>query len=388
MSKRKVYVLGAGFSKNFGLPLADELLALLVKESNNGYFVNRINVACRNFYPSFRDAFANYPNVEDFYNYYYSLMNYYSLWSSGPNKFVRNFVPEFVFEVSKYIDRKAKNICNNKEFYIEKFCKGLNLSDIIITFNWDNILEKYLEKYRIPYSFQLLPDLKKVTLLKLHGSIDWIKVDKSIKNSKSYKPVVYFEEKGKKEFILKKLHNDPIEQIKSDGEQPYIIPPLAYKDELVKPLGALWGQAYTALRDSKHKVYIGYSLPREDTLARVLISSYRIFAAIDQDEFLQDEKVTVINPDEKMEVHYKKYCTNNIIFWNVSYSRFVDVAIEKQNLLAKLLPYKNILLECSNKFIQEIVKRIFDKRTYPIDLLEKKRIKEYLKENYQIEMDI
>jgi hypothetical protein len=72
----------------------------------------------------------------------------------------------------------------------------------------------------------------------------------------------------------------------------------------------------------------------------------------------------------------------------VTYKQFVDVAIEKHSLLTKLQSYKDVLLKCPDKFIQEVAERVFDARTYPIDSLEKKRIKEYLKEFHQVEIDI
>ena len=172
MSIRTIYIVGAGFSKTFGLPLADEFLSNLIEESENDDFKHRVNTTCRDFFPNFNDIFGNYPNVEDFYNYNYSLLNYYSLWGNGANKFVKDFVPEFIFEVSKFLDNKIYSIDSKKEFYIEQFCLMLSPGDVIVSFNWDNIIERYLEKYKKPYTFHLSSDLQQINLLKLHGSID------------------------------------------------------------------------------------------------------------------------------------------------------------------------------------------------------------------------
>ena len=110
MTDRTVYVLGAGFSKTFGLPLANEFLQMLVKEHDNENFIHRINTVCRNFYPNFRTGLENYPNIEDFYNYHRSLANYYSFLGVPLFNYIKDFAPEFNIEIARYLENKIKVI--------------------------------------------------------------------------------------------------------------------------------------------------------------------------------------------------------------------------------------------------------------------------------------
>ena len=206
----------------------------------------------------------------------------------------------------------------------------------------------------------------------------------------SYKGILTYEENGTKKFVVRCLDKDFLGIIKSKELIPYIIPPLAYKDDIVKPLGALWGHAYNALCNFKSKFYIGYSLPNTDVLARVLFSSYRYFANLDRnDDLLKHEVVKVINPDVSMEAHYRQCCCAKFAFWNTSFENFVDVINENKELKKKLSPYAELLLKYgSDKFIQSVAKRIFDHDVYRINSLEKKRLKEYLEEFYNVKLEI
>jgi len=386
---RKVYILGAGFSKAFDLPVANELLKQLVKDCDNILFVHKVNSTCTNFFPSFRDAFANYPNVEDFFNYYYSLVNYYSLFGPGPNDYVVSFISEFLFEVSKFLSKRIQSIDNKKENYLQYFLKGLNPGDVIITFNWDNLIETFLDKYRIPYSFNFSPSSQKILLLKLHGSIDWIRTKRSSEQLLSFSKLYDYKDKGENWGVYREPGVRHYEVIKELKESPFFIPPIAYKDESIKPLASLWEQAYNILRVYKNKIYIGYSLPKEDTMARVLFSTYRPFALMDEDKTILEEKIIVINPDEDVERHFKKYCADSFDFWQLTFERFADVDKENKMLKMELSPYKDALIRAEDdKFVQQAAFRVFDKGLYLIDALEKLRIKEYIKENFNVEIDI
>ena len=389
LDNRKVYILGAGFSKAFNLPTANELLKQLVEDCDNIGFVHQINTTCTNFFPSFRDAFANYPNVEDFFNYYYSLVNYYSLFGSGPNDYVVSFIPEFLFEVSKFLTKRILSVDSKKEVYIQYFLRGLNPRDVIITFNWDNLIETFLDKYRIPYSFNYSPNSQEILLLKLHGSIDWVKTKKSSGQLLSFLKLYDYKEKGEDWGVYREPSVRHYEVIKEAKEIPFFIPPIAYKDESIKPLASLWEQAYNILRVYKNKIYIGYSLPKEDTLARVFFSTYRPFAIMEEDNTVLNETIIVVNPDEDVEKHFKKYCANNFDFWQLTFERFADVDKEKKMLEIQLASYKDALLAAEdNKFVQQVAVKVFDKGLYLIDALERLRIKEYIKEKFNIEIKI
>jgi hypothetical protein len=388
MNDRKIYILGAGFSKTFGLPLASEFLLRLSEESENKMFIHRIDSTCRQFYPTFVSACKNYPNIEDFFNYNYSLTNYVRLWGDYSNKYVDNFISEFVFEIADYLNKKSRSLNSTHEYYLDKFCSKVNPGDVIITFNWDTILERFLEKKKKKISFLFVENSEDITILKLHGSIDWVKT-MGIYSPDCKKLLVvkdYKEEESTN--ILRYDEDDFLSKMRIDKFEPYIIPPLAYKDEMVKPLGHIWGSAYSALCKIKTKVFVGYSFPQEDTLARILFSSYQSFSEDNMEKFMEEEIKIVINPDDKAEFYYKKYCGGQLTFWNTTFSTFVDSINHQTTLKLKLSEYSKILLSSTNQFIKDVASRIFSNELHAINLLEKKRIREYLSDNYDIDIDI
>lgn len=387
MNDRKVYILGAGFSKSFGLPLASEFLLNLSEESENEMFIRRIDSTCRLFYPTFVAACKNYPNIEDFFNYNYSLINYLKLWRDYSNNYADSFVSEFVFEIAEYLNKKSHSLTTSHEYYLNKFCSMINPGDVIITFNWDTILERFLEKQNKRISFFFMENSENITILKLHGSIDWVKTMGAYSPDCNRLLVVKGYKEEESTNILRYDENSFLAEMRKNKFEPYIIPPLAYKDEMVKPLGYIWGSAYSALCKIKSKVFIGYSFPQEDTLARILFSSYPTFSEESTQKFMEEEIKVVINPDDKAEFYYKKYCGGRIRFLNTTFSTFIDSIDHQSTLRLKLSEYRDILLSSTDQFIKNVSSRIFSKELHAINLLEKNRIKEYLSKNYNINID-
>lgn len=88
--------------------------------------------------------------------------------------------------IGKILSRHMTSIDKVPELYLE-FARRLDISDTVFTFNYDTLLERALEAVGKPY--RLVPirfksvnadgsgtidsDTKEVTILKVHGSIDW-----------------------------------------------------------------------------------------------------------------------------------------------------------------------------------------------------------------------
>ena len=383
-SNKCAYILGAGFSKTFGLPLANEFIPHLIKDCSNDFFIYRINEVCNMFYPRFRAVYGNYPNIEDFLNYYHSLMNYFSLVSEGPNKYMSELYPKnFILEISRFLRKKVNQIPPSSEKYIQYFFKCLNPGDVIITFNWDNLIEKYFEKYEVEYTYNFHPDNQAITLIKLHGSIDWVLTDDELNNDLF---MAISEDEPK---IYRCKNDDFIELFENEGIEPFLIPPLTYKDEFLKPLRSIWISAYNVLRGYNNKFFIGYSLPKEDMMARILFSSYHCFAAMDEDDSLVYENIIVLNPDEQIDNHFRRfYCNRNIEFRYTTLDQLIDGIVSSNELKVKLLPYKEFLLRNSDAYVRSIAVEIFEDNVKYISSFEKYRIKDFLKQIHNIELDL
>ncbi len=56
--------------------------------------------------------------------------------------------------------------------YYLRFARDLTPNDVVVTFNWDVLLEKVLRHVGTEYSYTGEAD--KILILKLHGSLNWI----------------------------------------------------------------------------------------------------------------------------------------------------------------------------------------------------------------------
>lgn len=185
-----VYILGAGFSKPAGLPLAPELWeevrhrglrlsgrAEQFREDLEEYIDYRQR--CDGTTLAVEEA-----NLEDFMTFldveFHLGLRGKDTWSSQGNE-AQVVVKTLIGEV--LTERMPAKI---PDLYL-KFARILRPDDYVLTFNYDTLLERALEETGVP--FRLFPDRLKpnphgggmlvdtskeeVIVLKLHGSIDW-----------------------------------------------------------------------------------------------------------------------------------------------------------------------------------------------------------------------
>ena len=189
MKTFRLIVLGAGFSKPAGLPLAVELFREVRKrvryllgadntlERDLEYYVNYLHNT-EGFSGSADDV-----NIERFLSYL-DIEHYLELEGSDTWSDEGNPTQLLVRHTIGYIllDRTPAKI---PELY-KHFASKLNPSDWILTFNYDTLLEQTLESIGKP--FRLYPNRfseirfssatvdnskDEVVILKMHGSIDW-----------------------------------------------------------------------------------------------------------------------------------------------------------------------------------------------------------------------
>lgn len=156
------------------------------------------------------------------------------------------------------------------------FCNYLKQTDspTIISTNWDVLTEEYLQKQNIKYGLCLKndyyrigkqtkpPKRDQVSLIKLHGSINWFRclncgTINIVENSESGKYL--FDDKSTEE----------CRSCKSKREngfllQSQIITPTMMKSFSGQLYSNLWSAARESLRNANHVYFIGYSLPNAD----------------------------------------------------------------------------------------------------------------------------
>jgi hypothetical protein len=189
----RLIILGAGFSRPAGLPLAADLWKKIREKGARFPSDSRADKFNEDLgdYIKFRldaDGKAVTPETVDFEDFmrFLDVEHYLGLrggdtWSEDGNE--GTVVTKFL--IGSILASYVNTLTNVPDLYLE-FAKRLDLNDTVITFNYDTLLERALEAVGKPY--RLFPTRYKsvgefsstvdngrdeVVILKVHGSIDW-----------------------------------------------------------------------------------------------------------------------------------------------------------------------------------------------------------------------
>lgn len=303
-----IFILGAGFSKPAGMPLGDEFFELILKEAKKTIlyknilkrdierfleYYNKINCS---------SITENEINFEEFISYldieHYLALKGKNTWTIEVNRsqlVIRNLIAKILYQKMSLMKKSDYDLYNT-------FAENLDPGDIIITFNYDTIIERCLERknklYRlfldrfssVSHDGGIIDDSKKeVILLKMHGSIDWFDIEKYDTSYDYYKQNDYFQLpkhaifSNQHTFMPMKIINGPyfkdsllnriyrvnnlkkyFEQRNFVTESPLILSPSFNKIVYLNPLKEFWYSFYSAGSLNQKVVIIGFSLPEHD----------------------------------------------------------------------------------------------------------------------------
>jgi hypothetical protein len=313
-----IYILGAGFSKPAGLPLAKELWKAVLERGlklsgRSMFFRNDLiefieyKEKCDGKRLEFEDVdpeeFLGFLDIEHFLGLRGS-----DTWSRQGNEaqiVVKTLIGEILTKATPSIDRVP-------EEYL-KFARLLKPNDIVLTFNYDVLLERALESTGTPY--RVFPqryitdpevpgrlwvdDRDEVVVMKMHGSIDWF--DGSIYKELEEDRVRRGVPKGSEDFLFgepnkfevypliegPRHEDDPLAQIYKVrlidrlyaheimfSYTPEILNPSSMKILYSKMYRDFWYSLGRAGVFNFRLAIVGYSLPKQDEYARQVI--YRI----------------------------------------------------------------------------------------------------------------
>lgn len=172
--KCRTFILGAGFSAAAGVPLTAELLTKAMKRFEcecNGIFQRVDNYAreCFQVKDSERVDYAavGFSELCTFLEYI-ELREYGGgeRWSDNGSKEKINLR----YYLAKTLMEMTPEGNDIPPLYIE-FAKELHDKDIVLSFNWDPLLERALEHVGKEHTYRF--EEKKIKLCKLHGSVNW-----------------------------------------------------------------------------------------------------------------------------------------------------------------------------------------------------------------------
>ncbi|MBU2850581.1 SIR2 family protein [Acidithiobacillus ferrivorans] len=330
-----VYVLGAGFSKDAGLPLLTTFLASMREARASGQLNSLENDAI--------DALLEYrlhaslaasrvpinpDNIEDLLSLV--LATPVSVTTDSQRNIARELPiaigatlsyrqklyfqksPTRIVQTNTEPDHERWLIPQHQvgdiqrqvplyDLYVALMCGYFNKTtaqkDTIITFNYDTLIEDALTRMKVPYNYgyssaNLINHGKcqaglsghltlfdaptdSIPLLKLHGSINW--ADGEPDSSTGLVPRLFY---------------DSYDELVAEDAVPLIEPPTWRKggNDILR---TVWDRAVNALQIATRIIFIGYSAPATDPHFRFLMA-----AGLAKNICLS--KVVVVNPDDKV----------------------------------------------------------------------------------------
>ena len=284
---KKVFVIGAGFSHPAGMPLTNGLLVLIHKKASEKDYYNsngKVQMGqaevllekLQYYYPMINishekiiNGEINQINLEEFLSFVAAESTFLSAgekFNEHGSKFLA-FMKQWLGEV--IYEEQLKTLNEIPEFY-ENFIKQIKDS-LVITFNWDTLLENLFDGQNIKYRNQLNLDdddfkdrKKSIPLLKLHGSIDWFSSINENLSDNNFESLGYgFDKIHKYKGNLKNQYYK--------YKSPWIIIPNYDKLNQLKDYGELWETPGRYFDDKLEIVFIGFSFRKDDFHTRAFM---------------------------------------------------------------------------------------------------------------------
>lgn len=275
---RDTYFLGAGFSVAVHLPNTAMLLSEVHKIAS-ATLNSHLRAAYKYFYPEEATTFV--PEVVDFF----SVLRAYEDVARGlPGGFKHpSLLADLRFAIARLVCDRVREIAIPEDGWAV-LDRMLAPGNVVITSNWDLFVEWYAACRDIRLRIGGAPDDDVLTLIKLHGSIDWTlpehrkpgTVDedyaalRELQNG-SPKHVIAF----KPDEVLRVRAVEHMTRswqfIKARTSQPLMITMAQGKTVDMAPIKSLWDDAYRALGVTKNLRIIGYSMPADDIEIRTLL---------------------------------------------------------------------------------------------------------------------
>jgi hypothetical protein len=295
----KVFVIGSGFSASMGLPTLNNIFneIMMMPERPGESDKENIYSTLEILYPHFRrlKTPSSFPPLEEF-------LSLIDLAKDLP------FIEDGYWKIKKisvlrlltdYLAKKSLEA--EEDELLNSFIKKLGYGDVIITFNWDNLIERCLLKQGKAINFKERDD-NAVTLLKLHGSLNWARIPEGtgLKNPDS---VTWLHER-----ICHTKDYSYYDFWDVLDEPPFIVLPTITKNPPAESfLKSLWDEAFQSLLIGEQISIIGYSIPEYDLQARTLLvmglhtnmSGREKYSVIDPNPDISGKYYALINPEIK-----------------------------------------------------------------------------------------
>lgn len=310
VKRNRVFILGAGFSAAAGVPLTSSLLNKAMQ---------KFSAECPGIYERVdgyaKESTENIDGTVDYSTVDFSdlctFLEYIELREYGGGERWTTAGSREKLALRFYL---AKTIVENtpsedtiSELYLE-FAGQLHERDIVISFNWDCLLEVALRKLGKSYTYNFKND-NAIKLCKLHGSINW-RLDAPSNLGKSVNTLGWESLKFTEGMMETEIYHSPAllscatwSAYSPLGEvEPFLVLPGYGKAFDVRSNAVLWYKPEFAFATT-HDVYIiGLSLAPDDFFIRSLFLSNLPF--IESYSGVKGRQIFIVNPSDDCSKNY------------------------------------------------------------------------------------
>ncbi len=307
LRRNRLFFLGASFSDAAGIPLTSKLLAstMQIFEADcPGIFENVDGKVRHAFGLDRRPDYSGMALAEICtLLHYHELGEAYDRWSNSGSRELLAL---------RFYLAKAIAMATPPEIpsLHHKFATGLHPGDMLVSFNWDCLLEAALDAAGVPWHYHTGKIMDAVQVYKLHGSINWRRGDpehRSLRgrNYCSWRRLPFFDEERSDESVLY-ASDSLVRDAKpwSDAQpltndlEPFLVLPGYGKAVELRVLAPLWHQPGSQVHFTGGGIFvIGLSLARDDFIIQALFRD-----SLQHVE--QARSITIINPDPRSVDNY------------------------------------------------------------------------------------
>ncbi len=290
----RMYVLGAGFSMAAGMPSSAELTQLLIdsmsKEGSDDEMRDTCKLAQEHLNWQYRREHCTV-GVEEFFEYMVLLKEWRTLLGQSDSRGHRRWFKMRAKQIESLVSWLGPKEGNLHEALgsrervanlapIRRFTTELTPSDVVITFNYDTLLERALGFGKYSLGFPNEPTERGVfpRILKLHGSLSWMGIEGSSAEIPAGSTLLLEKRVGSKKRVRlverldlswmdKDLHH-------SGQRREFAVTNIGARKELSKIFGLeqAWRSACDALGEAQTIVAIGFSMSDYDVFSRYAFS--------------------------------------------------------------------------------------------------------------------
>ena len=305
MSKKRVFILGAGFSKQAGMPLATELTDIILNKTmlreheEMQTWLSDLKKRLPMTKGASDDASRFPPNIEQLLNFAkydeeLCRMNQQlspvgredgdgTPWNKAEE--ISDWLKRIEAELSHVIRDKQQEAQKAGLGHIKRFSEQLSTNDTVLTFNYDTLVENALTTQSKAWNHGLNDKNNGgITVLKMHGSVDWIlrkRESEVLKNSVRLfsKKDTNVEEHGQQasqeeEYALELWRVSNMDQFDFSNDYSGLAG-LGQHKLLHKLPGSArtWSAAFKALKKAEEIYVVGFSMSHYDSMVQLHFTS-------------------------------------------------------------------------------------------------------------------